>query len=229
MSDNKWHFTGLWFNQQINLNSESNNAKGISELSHLAVWLYCIRVYADVCFLCCSIFVVDLFSSSAFPAESLGFSLFLVRFLHIWPFKKNPTVEVVIFNLHGWCILDVFFVVGIHLSRAWLWRFFEYAQTRPRFILSFERVFGDWSQNSCKLQGKKILSTGGSEEGRTHDTASHRTASPKCYRLSYSGPQSLYWHVSWLCCSISVLDLFVVSWLLNVPGVCIVDPRDGFG
>ena len=34
----------------------------------------------------------------------------------------------------------------------------------------------------------KIPSTGGSEEIRTRDTASHRTASPIHYRLSYSGP-----------------------------------------
>ena len=30
----------------------------------------------------------------------------------------------------------------------------------------------------------------GSEEGRTHDAASRRTASPRQYQLSYSGPHS---------------------------------------
>ena len=30
------------------------------------------------------------------------------------------------------------------------------AQTRPLFVLSSERVFGEWSQNPCLLQGKKI-------------------------------------------------------------------------
>ena len=34
----------------------------------------------------------------------------------------------------------------------------------------------------------KIPSTGSSEENRTRDAASCRTASPKHYRLSYSGP-----------------------------------------
>ena len=38
------------------------------------------------------------------------------------------------------------------------------AQTRPRFVLSSERVLGEWSQKSCYLQGKKIPSTGESEE-----------------------------------------------------------------
>ena len=27
------------------------------------------------------------------------------------------------------------------------------AQTRPPFILSYERAFGEWSQNPCELQG----------------------------------------------------------------------------
>ena len=31
------------------------------------------------------------------------------------------------------------------------------AQTRPRFILSSERVLGEWSQNPCYLQGKNPL------------------------------------------------------------------------
>ena len=35
----------------------------------------------------------------------------------------------------------------------------------------------------------KIPSTGGSEEGRTRDAASRRTASPTHYRLSYTGPK----------------------------------------
>ena len=29
------------------------------------------------------------------------------------------------------------------------------AQTRPRFIVSSERVFREWSQNPCELQGKE--------------------------------------------------------------------------
>ena len=54
------------------------------------------------------------------------------------------------------------------------------AQTRPRFILSSEIVLGEWSKNPLYRN---------SEDHRTHDTASCRTASPTHYRLSYSGPR----------------------------------------
>ena len=39
-------------------------------------------------------------------------------------------------------------------------------------------------------RGKKSALTGGSEEERTLDAASRRTASPTRYRLSYSGPRT---------------------------------------
>ena len=49
------------------------------------------------------------FSSSAFPAISLDFILFLRG----WDFCEcdrffNPTIKVVTFCLHGWCMLGVF-------------------------------------------------------------------------------------------------------------------------
>ena len=63
------------------------------------------------------------------------------------------------------------------------------AQTRPRFILSSERVLREWSQNSCNSRGKYPLPEKfSSEEDRTHDAASSRKASPTHYHLSYSGP-----------------------------------------
>ena len=62
------------------------------------------------------------------------------------------------------------------------------AQTRPRFILSPKRVWGEWSQKQCQLLGK-VPSTGGSEEVQTCDAASCRTARPKHCRLSYSSHQ----------------------------------------
>ena len=64
------------------------------------------------------------------------------------------------------------------------------AQTRPRFILSSKRVLRN-GVGTCVNSNGKIPSTGGSEEVRTRDTASHRTASPIHYRLSYSGPHIL--------------------------------------
>ena len=50
-------------------------------------------------------------------------------------------------------------------------------QTRLRFILSPERVFGNGVRINVNSK-EKILSTGGSEEDRTRDVASSGTASP---------------------------------------------------
>ena len=63
------------------------------------------------------------------------------------------------------------------------------AQTRPRLILSSERVLGDWIQIPCYLQGK-IPSIGKEsfEEDRTHDAASSRTASPTHYQRAIPAP-----------------------------------------
>ena len=36
----------------------------------------------------------------------------------------NPTIEVVTFRLHGWCMLGVF-VAGLHLSRTWMSGYFQ--------------------------------------------------------------------------------------------------------
>ena len=48
-------------------------------------------------------------SSSAFPAKSLEFTIW-VRFLHIGSFF-NPTTEAVTFCLRGWCMLGVFLLL----------------------------------------------------------------------------------------------------------------------
>ena len=49
---------------------------------------------------------------------------------------------------------------------------------------------GNGARNHVNSKGK-IPSTGGSEEVRTCNTVSHRTASPTHYRLRYSGPCKL--------------------------------------
>ena len=61
------------------------------------------------------------------------------------------------------------------------------AQTRPRFILSSKRVWGNGFGTHVNLRGK-VPSTAGSEEERTCAAASRRAASPTHYQLSYSGP-----------------------------------------
>ena len=81
-------------------------------------------------------------SSSAFPSYISGVHHFWVRFLRMWPFF-NPTIKVVTFRLCGWCVLGVsllqtFTHLG-HESMRWKCMC---AQTRPRFILSSERVLG---------------------------------------------------------------------------------------
>ena len=43
----------------------------------------------------------------AFPSCISGVHHFWVRFLRMWPFF-NPTIKVVTFRLHGWCVLGVF-------------------------------------------------------------------------------------------------------------------------
>ena len=77
--------------------------------------------------------------------------------LDMWPsvcdrfcFLKNiPTMEVVKLPLHGWCTLGVFLLSAFtNLRHEYQYLFnphaMEYmrAQTRPRFILSSERVLG---------------------------------------------------------------------------------------
>ena len=89
------------------------------------------------------------------------------------------------------------FAACIHLSRTWMSGSFESvrwnasAQTRPRSIHSSENNFGGMEpdpmltlKEKSILPGKKSFS----EEDRTHDAASRRTASPTHYQPSYSGP-----------------------------------------
>ena len=64
-------------------------------------------------------------------------------------------------------------------------------QPSPRFMLSSERVWGNGVRTHVNSKGK-VPSTGGSEEDRTHDPASSRTASPTHYRLRYSGPTDVH-------------------------------------
>ena len=92
-------------------------------------------------FCCCCLFFF------AFPSYISGVHHFWVRFLRMWPFF-NPTIKVVTFRLRGWCVLGVFLLPAftrLRHERQDLWSPCDeimYAQTRPRFILSSERVLG---------------------------------------------------------------------------------------
>ena len=84
----------------------------------------------------------------------------LVRFLPMWPFS-NPTIEVVTFRLHGWCMLGVFLLPALtrlgHECKDLLSPFDEMhvcsAQTTPQFILSSERVLGNGVRTHVNLKG----------------------------------------------------------------------------
>ena len=85
-----------------------------------------------------------------FPAVSLGFTTFWVKFLCMWPFF-DPTIEVVTFHLRWWCMLGVFFccqhspVMDMDVRIFWV-RAMKCmcAQTRPQFILSLNECYGNF-------------------------------------------------------------------------------------
>ena len=94
-------------------------------------------------------------SSSAFPSYISGVHHFWVRFLRMWPFF-NPTNKVVTFRLCGWCVLGVFLLLDMNVRIFWV-RAMKCmcAQTRPRFILSSERVFGGMEFEPMLTSGEK--------------------------------------------------------------------------
>ena len=57
--------------------------------------------------LCVSLYGFVFWFFFAFPSYISGVHHFWVRFLRMWPFF-NPTIKVVTFHLHGWCVLGVF-------------------------------------------------------------------------------------------------------------------------
>ena len=66
-----------------------------------------------------------------------------------------------------------------------------YAQTRPRFILSSEGVFGGMEfEPMLTPREKSPLSKISPEEDRTRDAVD---SEPKHYQLSYSGPLVVAW------------------------------------
>ena len=77
------------------------NKNNLSQNNQLFVW--------DIVWFSLKWSKLSLFNSSSFvfPAKSLGFTIFWVRFLRMW-LSLNPTIEVVTFHLCGWCMLGVF-------------------------------------------------------------------------------------------------------------------------
>ena len=69
------------------------------------------------------------------------------------------------------------------------------AQSRPRFILSSERVFGEWSLNPCLLQGKNPSS--GKFPQRRIEPATLWTGSPNTTNWAIAAPRP--WFNSHFC------------------------------
>ena len=99
-------------------------------------------------------------SSSAFPAIFLGFTILGEIFAYVivclFVLFVCPTTEVVTFRLRRWCVLGTFLLSAFFTRlgpecQDLLIRPMQRmcVQTRPRFILSSERVWRELSQKPC--------------------------------------------------------------------------------
>ena len=95
----------------------------------------------------------------------------------------NPTIEVVTFRLSGWCILGVFSLPAFTRLGHECQDLFSPCNGLDLGLCFHPKEFwGNGVRTHVNSKGK-IPSTGGSEEVRTRDAASRRTASPTHYRL----------------------------------------------
>ena len=105
----------------------------------------------------------------------------------------NPTIEVVTFRLREWCMLGVLFLPAFSpLGHEIQNRVSPCDGMHECTDLGLYSRPKEFLRNAARTHVNsmgKIPSTGGSEDGRTRDAASLRTASPKLYLLNYSGPQ----------------------------------------
>ena len=125
--------------------------------------------------------LITLSSSSAFPFISLGLTIFGEVFVYVTVLCDRiffyPTTEVVTFHLHGWCTLGVWFFFFVCVfCFVFLLAFTDlghecqdllspcngmhhcmWAQTRPQFILSSERVSGNGVKTHVNPKGKSPL------------------------------------------------------------------------
>ena len=75
---------------------------------------------------------------------------------------------------HGWYMLDVFLLLAFTRLEHEVRIFWVCAQTRPQFILSSERVLGEWSHNPSLLQGKNPLYRKNSPYRKIEPTTLHQ-------------------------------------------------------
>ena len=142
----------------------------------------------------CACFLL-LFFCFCVPQLYLWASPFWVRFLRMWPFF-NPTIEVVTFHLHGWCMLGVFLLPAfIHLGHECQDLLSPcdgmHVCTDKTSVYTFIRKSLEGMESQPKLNPREkspLPEKFSPEEDQTHDAASSRTASPTHNQLSYSGP-----------------------------------------
>ena len=128
-------------------------------------------------------------------------SPFWVRFLLMWlcvVVVFNPTIEVVTFRLRGRYILGVFLLPAFtclgHEYQDLLSPCAVYSRVHKLALVLYshpKECLGNGVRTHVNPKGK-ISSSRDSAEGQTRNAASHRTASPTHYRLSYPDP----WAVS---------------------------------
>ena len=97
---------------------------------------------------------------------------FFSVYLWGWPYLGEIFAYVTVFSsnhwgshipsswmVHAWCV----FVACIHPSWTWMsgsfepWQWNACVYGLDLFVLSSERIWGEWSQNLCELQGKNPL------------------------------------------------------------------------
>ena len=92
-------------------------------------------------------------SSSAFPTGSLGFTIFGEIFAYV-TIVFNPTIEVVSFQLHGWCMLGVFLLLaftrlGHECQDLESMRWNACVHRLELGLFFHPKVSGKWNQNPC--------------------------------------------------------------------------------
>ena len=111
--------------------------------------------------------------------------------------------------VHAGCV----FVAGIHPSRTWMLGSFEFVWCNACVhridlgLYSHPKEFLEYEISTPVNSKGKIPSTGGSEEGETHDAASSRTVSPTHYQLNASDPNT------------SDLEIGIFMAALQMPGI----------
>ena len=141
----------LFWEHYITIYTMRQNGAQLQRMTHLGLHLddQPVQLLLLYCFFFC------------LPSYIWG-SPFRVRFLcSVTVFvKKNQTTVLFTFCLHGWCMLGVFFVAGIHPSRTWTLGSFEslwWNTCVHRLVLSVYSHPKESGGNRVRTKGKNPL------------------------------------------------------------------------